>query len=70
MVDGDSGREAGDGVDVGLVHDAEKHAGVAGERFDVAALPFGVDSVEGEAGFARAREASDDDEFVARSASV
>lgn len=70
MVDADGGAEAGDEVDVGFIHDAEKHAGVARERFDVAALAFSVDSVEGEGRFAAAGEAGNDDEFVARDIEV
>jgi hypothetical protein len=48
LVDGDRGREALDEVDVGLVHLPQELAGVGGERLDVAALPLGVDGVEGE----------------------
>ncbi len=51
-------------VDVGLLDALEELAGVGGERFDVAALAFGVDGVEGERGFARAADAADDGEGV------
>ncbi len=51
-------------VDVGLFDALEELAGVGGEGFDVAALAFGVDGVEGERGFARARDAADDGEGV------
>ena len=43
-----AGREALDGVDVGLAHLLEELPRVGGERLDVAALPLGVDGVEGE----------------------
>ncbi len=66
LVDRDGRRQALDGVDVRLVHLAEELAGVGGEALDVAALALGVDGVEGERGLARAREAGDDDEAVAR----
>jgi hypothetical protein len=66
LVDGDGRRQAVDAVEVGLVHLAQEHARVAGEALNVAALPLGVDGVEGEARLARAREAGDDDELVAR----
>ena len=65
LLDGDGGGEAIDGVDVGALHLIEKLAGVGGEGFDVAALAFGVDGVEGEGGFSGAGEAGDDGEGVA-----
>ena len=43
----------------------QKLAGVGGESFDVAALAFGVNSVEGKRRFARAAEAGDDRQSVA-----
>ena len=52
-----AGREPFDGVDVGALDLIEKLAGVGGEGFDVAALAFGVDGVEGERAFAGAAEA-------------
>ena len=70
LLDGDGGAEAVDGVDVGALHLVEELAGVGGESFDVAALAFGVDGVEGERGFAGAGEAGDDGEGVARDADV
>ena len=70
LVDGDSGAEALDVVDVGLLHAAEELAGVGGEGLHVAALALGVDGVEGEAALAGARDAGDDDELVARDLDV
>ena len=66
LLDGDGGGEAVDGVDVGALHLVEELAGVGGEGFDVAALAFGVDGVEGEGALAGAGEAGDDGEGVAR----
>ena len=54
LLDGDGGGEAVHVVDVGLFDALEELAGVGGEGFDVAALAFGVDGVEGERGFAGA----------------
>ncbi len=51
-------------VDVRLFDALQELAGVGGERFDVAALAFGVDGVEGERGFAGAGDAGDDGEGV------
>ena len=65
LVDRDRRREAVDRVDVRLLHQAEELARVGGERLDVAALPLGVDRVEGEARLARAGEPGDHDQRVA-----
>ena len=70
LLDGDGGREAVDGVHIGPLHLVEELAGVGGEGFDVAALALGIDGVEGERRFARAGEAGDDGERVARDADV
>ena len=64
LLDGDGGGEAVHVVDVGFFDALEELAGVGGEGFDVAALAFGVDGVEGERGFARAGDAADDGEGV------
>ena len=66
LVDGHGGRQAVDAVQVGLVHLPQEHARVAGEAFHVAALPFGVHGVEGQAGLARARKPREHDQLVAR----
>ena len=70
LLDGDGGREAFDGIDVGALDLVEKLAGVGGERLDVAALAFGVDGVEGERALAGAGEAGDHRERVAGNAHV
>ncbi len=57
--------EAGDHVDVGFIHDAEEHAGIARKTFDVATLTFGVNRVEGEAGLSGAGKAGNHDKFIA-----
>jgi hypothetical protein len=54
LVDREGGGKAGHVVDVGFFDALEELAGVGGEAFDVAALAFGVDGVEGEGGFSRA----------------
>ena len=64
LVDGDSGAEAFDVVDIGLLHAAEELAGVGGEGLDVAALALGVDGIEGERTLARAGEAGDNHKLV------
>ena len=64
LLDGDGGGEAVHVVDVGFFDALEELAGVGGEGFDVAALAFGVDGVEGERGFAGAGDSADDGEGV------
>src|SRR5262245_44345135 len=70
LLDRDGGREALDRVHLGLLHLLEALARVGGQRFDVPALGFGVDGVEGERRFARAREPGDHDQLVARDLEV
>ena len=53
----DGWSDAVDLVNVGLFHAFEELAGIGGKRFDVAALPFGVDGVEGERALAGAGNA-------------
>ena len=55
LVDRDRRRQTLDDVDVGLVHLSEELARVRAQRLDVATLALGVDRVESEARFARAR---------------
>ena len=52
-------------LDVRLLHHLQELARIGGERLDIAALAFGIDGVEGEAGFARAGQAGDDHQRVA-----
>ena len=70
LVDGDRGGQAVDAVEVRLVHLAQELTGVARETLDVAALALGVDGVEGQARLARAGQACDHDELVARDGDV
>ena len=70
LLDGDRRGEAVDQVDVGLLHLLEELAGVRRQRLDVAALPLGVDRVEGERRLARAGQAGDHDELAARQVNV
>src|SRR4030095_9072487 len=66
LLDRDGGREAADVVVLGLLHRAEELPGVARERLDVAALPLGVDRVEGERRLAGSRWTGEDDQRVLR----
>ena len=66
LLDGDDGRQAVHEIHVGLGHLRDEALGVGGERLHVTPLAFGIDGVEGEAGFARARQSGDHNQLVAR----
>ena len=66
LVDRDRRRQPLDRVHVRLVHLPEELARVGAQRLDVAALALGVDRVERQRGLARAGQAGDDDQRVAR----
>ena len=66
LVNGDGRRETVDIVHVRLVHLTEEHSGIRAQALHIAALPLGIDRVEGEAGFPAAGEAGDNDQLVAR----
>ena len=57
-------------LDVRLLHHLQELARVGREGLDVAALALGIDGVEREAGFARAGEAGDDRQALARDVHV
>src|SRR5439155_3780355 len=64
LVDRDRRREAVDRVDVGLLHHLQELARVGRERLDIAALPLGVDRVEGKARLPGPGEPGDADQAV------
>ena len=64
--DRDRGAQAADVVDVRLGHLAEELAGEAGQALDVPPLPFGVERVERQRALARAADAGQADQLVAR----
>ena len=66
LVDRDRRGQPVDEVHVGLVHLAEELACVGAQRLHVAALALGEDRVEREARLARAREAGEHDQGIAR----
>jgi hypothetical protein len=70
LLDRDGGRQAVDLVDIRLLHHLEELAGIGRQRLDVAALALGIDRVEGERGLARAGQAGQHDEAVARQVDV
>ena len=70
LLDGDGRRKPLDQVHVGLFHELQELPRVGREGLDVAPLALGVERVEGERGLARARQARDHDEPVARQVEV
>ena len=65
LFDGNRGAEARDVIDVRFFHHVEELPRIGAERFHVAALPLGINRVEGEAGFARPGQAGDHDQLIA-----
>ena len=70
LLDRDRGRQAVDLVDIRLLHHLQELARIGRQRFDVAALAFGIDGVEGERGFAGAGQAGEHGEPVARNLEI
>ena len=64
LLDGDRRRKPFDHIDFRALHLVEKLPRISGERFDVAALAFGIDGIEGQRRLARTGEASDDRKAV------
>ena len=50
LLDGDRRRQSLDKIDIWLFHLVEKLPRISGQAFDVSALPFGIQSVEGQRG--------------------
>ncbi len=70
LLDGDRRRNAEDRVDVGLRRRLHELARIGVQRFEVAALPLCEKDVERQGGLARARDAGDHRELVARDLDV
>ena len=66
LVDGDGRRDAADGIHLWLVHALEELPRVGREGFDVAALTFRINGIEGERGFSRTTDPRDDGELAQR----
>ena len=65
LLDRDRRRQPVDLVDVRLLHHLQELARIGRQRLDVTPLAFGIDGVEGERGFAGARQPREHHELVA-----
>ena len=70
LLDGNGGREAVDLVDIRLLHHLQELPRIGRERLDVAALALGIDGVEGERGLARAGQAGEHHQRIARDVEI
>jgi len=66
LLDRDGWRETFDEIDVRLFHLIEKLPGICGQALDIAALPLGIEGVEGERRFSRAAQPGDDNQLFTR----
>ena len=66
LLDGNGGRKPLDVIDIGLLHQLQELPRIGRKAFHIAALAFGIDRVEGERGFARARKPGNHRQRVAR----
>jgi hypothetical protein len=66
LLNGNGGLQAADVVDIGLFHHVKELARIGREALNIAALAFGIDRIEGERGFARARQPCDHHELIPR----
>ena len=57
-------------VHIGLLHQFQELAGIGRQALDITALALGIDGVERQAGLARARQAGQDGQRVARDLDV
>ena len=70
LLDGNRGRQALDRIDIGLLHQFQELPRIGRQALDIAPLALGIDGVEGERGFARARKAGDHHQLVARNLDI
>jgi hypothetical protein len=52
LFNGNSGTETFNIIHVGLVLKFQELTGISGKAFHIAPLPFGIDGIEGQTGFA------------------
>ena|SRR5438552_264142 len=62
LLDGDGRRKSLDEIHIRLFHSIEKLPCISREAFDVAALSFGIQRVEGQRGFPRTTQTGNDNQ--------
>ena len=65
LLDADRGGQAADMVDIGLAHHVQELARIGRQAFDIAALPLGIDRVEGQGRLAGPRQTGDHHQLIA-----
>ena len=55
---------------IGLLHHLEELPRIGAKALDITALPLGIDRIEGKARFARARQARNHDQGIARQINI
>ena len=65
LLDGHGGRQALQGIDIRLVHLAEKLPRIGGKGLDIAPLPFGIERIEGQGRLPRSGDAGEHHQAVA-----
>ena len=70
LFDGHHGAQPRDLIHVGALHRPDELPGVGRKGLHVAALPLGIDRIEGQRRFSRARKARDDHQLAARNLEV
>ena len=66
LFNGNGRRQSLNEIDVRFFHLIQELTGVGRKTLDVAALPFGVESIESQGGFPRPAQAGNYDQFLAR----
>ena len=70
LLNGNRRRQAFDEVDVRLFHLIEELTGVGRQAFHIAALPFGIKSIESEGRFPGPAQSGDHDQFFSRNLDI
>src|SRR5438067_284260 len=70
LIDGDSGRESVNMVNIGLLHLVQELTGIGRQRLDIAALSLCKNGIEGQATLARTGETSDDHQLITRNGHI
>jgi hypothetical protein len=70
LLNGNGRGQALDVVQIGLVHAAQKLAGISGEALHIAPLPLGKNRIKGQGTFAGPGKPRNNDQFIPRKLKV